>query len=65
MTDIQKAGVDDWDSLDADARANLNEKDLKEFFAYKAELFKAGHPWHGNADCVLRGFIWDSTEDYD
>lgn len=55
----------EWDSLDAEARANLSDKpnSLAEFGRYKQRLRADGHAWKDDARDILAGFIWGEIEE--
>jgi hypothetical protein len=61
--DMPEFIIKEWSSLDKAAKANLNEVDLKEFFQYKQRLRYEGHEWEYDAEDILRGFIWDASEE--
>lgn len=51
-------------SLDVAARANLNARGVREYEAYKADLVARQVP-PDEVDEILRGHIWDASEDAD
>ena len=55
--------MSEWDNLDEAAEANLNQEQLQRFFKYKEEIRSEGHFWRDDADILLRGFIWDESEE--
>ena len=52
----------EFNSLDDDAKANLNGQSLERFHGYKDRLIADGHTWKGDAELILTGFIWDESE---
>jgi hypothetical protein len=48
--------------LDSAARANLNQRDLSRYLEYKAELLAQNEPAE-SLEAILRGFIWDASEE--
>ena len=53
---------DNWNDLYEEARANLDMDQLDEFYLYRDQLISEGHEWEDDAECILRGFIWDEIE---
>ena len=53
---------DNWNELYGEARANLDMDQLDEFYIYRDQLISEGHEWEDDAECILRGFIWDEIE---
>lgn len=53
---------DEFTELDEAARANLTPLKFRWYQDYKAELISSGKPADWVQD-VLRGFIWDESED--
>lgn len=49
------------DSLDPEARANLDDRGFVEYLGYKQELVQGGFEY-GLAEDVLRGWIWSVLE---
>ena len=54
--------MNEWDTLDSAAKANLEPNGLKAFFEYKELLRDSGCKWEFDAEDTLRGFIWDELE---
>ena len=55
--------TEEWNSLDKAAKINLNEYYIEKFFKYKKSLKAEGHEWENDAEDILRGFIWDASEE--
>lgn len=65
MTEKTTVNPDEWTSLDAAARTNLNGAYLAQFFRYRDTLRNDGHQWSGDAEAILMGYIWDASEGLD
>ena len=54
---------EEWNELDGAAKANLSKDGFEKFLKYKEELKKDGLDWDGDAEEILRGYIWDESEE--
>lgn len=54
---------DTWNSLDTAAIANLGKHNFPRFQKYKEDLYSRGIQWEDDAELILRGYIWDESED--
>lgn len=52
----------EWSNLDESAKINLDNAGLLRFYEYKNQLRKDGYKWDNDAEVILRGFIWDESE---
>jgi hypothetical protein len=55
--------MDEWDSLDIAAKANLGTVGFEKFLRFKKQLRANGHHWENDAQNILTGYIWDESED--
>jgi hypothetical protein len=58
---VPKSYEEVFKELDAAARANLGDRGVREYEAYKVRLIADGDA-PDEVELILRGFIWDQAE---
>jgi hypothetical protein len=58
-----RCNMENWNELDEAAAKNLTPVGLKVFHEYKEQLRCDGHKWENDAYDILRGYIWDESEE--